>query len=117
MACLCAAGMEATTKESDPQSLPTRVHARPAHQAIPALLIFGIGITAKYVQQAKDVGQKGKSAINLSNLGKFLPNLAPGYLFMLDLPAASKITSVRPVGGPKDTSNIGGENPNINNLA
>ena len=35
---------------------------------------------------------------------------------MLGLPAASKITYVRPVGGPENTLNIG-ENPNINNLA
>ena len=35
---------------------------------------------------------------------------------MLGLSAASKITYVRPVGGPEGTSNIG-ENPNINKLA
>ena len=35
---------------------------------------------------------------------------------MLGLPAASKTTYVRPVGGPENTSNIG-ENPNMNNLA
>ena len=35
---------------------------------------------------------------------------------MLGRSAASKITYVRPVGGPENRSNIG-ENPNINNLA
>ena len=47
---------------------------------------------------------------------EILPNLTPGYLFMLGWSAASKITYVRPVGGPENTSNIG-ENPNINSLA
>ena len=42
--------------------------------------------------------------------------MTPGYLFMLGRSAAFKITSVRPVGGPENTSNIG-ENPSINNLA
>ena len=40
------------------------------------------------------------------------PTLTPGYLFLLDRSAASKIIYVRPVGGPENTSNIG-ENPNI----
>ena len=35
---------------------------------------------------------------------------------MLGVPAASKITYVRPVGGPENTWNFG-ENPNINDLA
>ena len=35
---------------------------------------------------------------------------------MLGLPAASKFSYVRPVGGPQNTSNIG-ENPNVSNLA
>ena len=35
---------------------------------------------------------------------------------MLGRSAASKMTYVRPVGGPENTSNLGG-NPNINNLA
>ena len=59
--------------------------------------------------------QKGKSATNRSNLGEILPNLTPGFLFMLGRSAASRITYVRPVGGPENTSNIG-ENPDINNL-
>ena len=37
------------------------------------------------------VFHEGRSAINLSNLGKILPNLAPGHLFY-----------VRPVGGPEN---------------
>ena len=45
-----------------------------------------------------------------------MPNLTPGYLFMLGLPAASKITYVRPAGGPENSSNVG-ENANIKNLA
>ena len=53
--------------------------------------------------------QKGKSAINLSNFGEFVPNLSPGYLFMLGRSAASKIIYVRPVGIPENTSNIGGK--------
>ena len=35
---------------------------------------------------------------------------------MLGRLAASKVIYVRPVGGPENTSNIGG-NPNVNNLA
>ena len=58
---------------------------------------------------------EGKSALSLSNLGKFCHVWAPGYLFMLDLSAASKFIYVRPVGGPENTSNMG-DNPSINNL-
>ena len=47
---------------------------------------------------------------------EILPNLTPGYLFMLGRSAASKIIYVRPVGSPEKTSNIG-ENPDISNLA
>ena len=54
-------------------------------------------------------------AINLSSLGIFLPNLAPGHLFMLGRLAVPKNIYVRSVGSPENTSNTG-ENPNINNL-
>ena len=59
--------------------------------------------------------KEGKSAINLSNLGIFFPNLSPGHLFMLGRLAVPKVIHVRPVGSPENTSNTG-ENPNINNL-
>ena len=64
---------------------------------------------------AQNSTKEGKSAINLSNLGKFLPNLAPGHLVMLGRLAVPTNIYVRPVGSPENTSNIG-ENPNINNL-
>ena len=51
--------------------------------------------------------KEGISAINLSNLGKFGPNLAPGHLFMLGRLAVRKIIYVRPVGSPENTSKIG----------
>ena len=59
--------------------------------------------------------KEGKSAINLSNLGKVCLNLAPGHLFMLGLLAVPKIIYVRPVGSSENTSN-NADNPNINNL-
>ena len=51
--------------------------------------------------------KEGKSAINLSNLGESLPNLAPGQLFMLGRLAVPKIIYVRPDSSPENTANIG----------
>ena len=59
--------------------------------------------------------QKGKSAINLSNLGKFCQIWPRAIYLCLGRLAVPKIIYVRPVGGPENTSNIR-ENPNINNL-
>ena len=59
--------------------------------------------------------RRGKSAINLSNLGKFLPNLAPGHLFMLGRLAVPKLIYVWPVGSP-ETLQILGKILNINHL-
>ena len=51
--------------------------------------------------------------INQSNLVKFC-QFDPGNLFVLGRSVASKIIHVRPVGGPENTSNNIGEDPNVN---
>ena len=60
------------------------------------------------------LSQKGKSATNLSDLVKLVPNFDPG-LFIYVRPVGrleNYIWYARPVGSPENTSNIG-ENPNI----
>ena len=59
--------------------------------------------------------KEGKSAINLSNLGKFC-QIWPQVIYLCQAGRRSpQIIYVRTAGGPENTSNIG-ENPNINNL-
>ena len=59
------------------------------------------------------INSEGEKCHKFKYFREILPNLTPGYLFMLGRSAASKIIYVRPVGSPENTSNIG-ENPNIN---
>ena len=80
-----------------------KVHGAPTCQCFPQ----------KSVLDAPE--SEGEKCHKSKYFREILPNLTPGYLFMLGWSAASKITYVRPVGDPEKTSNIG-ENPNINHL-
>ena len=74
---------------------------------------FALTQPGKESFQSKSAGEKCHKS---KWFGEILPSLTPGYLFMLGRSAPPKITYVRPVGGPENTSNIG-ESPNRNNLA